>query len=91
MSLTNVPRKADRGVEMRVEVAGNDIVLWNVNKSDDRGSKMETIYVGSHMLMADNQTQLLEMLGREMLHLIVAARDAGYKQAQQDIKQALGL
>lgn len=91
MSLTNVPTKNQRNFEMQVEVRDNNIYLWSVCKSDLGRSKMETFYVGDHMLLADNHKHLLEMLGREMIHLIESARDIGYRQAQVDIKMALGL
>jgi hypothetical protein len=89
---TNIPRAKDKSVELKVEVAGNDIVIWAVNKhGDDRGVKVTTVYVGDHMLTADNHQQFMEMIGREISVAIQWGRDAGYRHAQHDMQAALGL
>lgn len=90
-ALTNVPRACDKGSEIKVEVQGNDIILWHVHKSDDRGSKMATIFVGDHMLVADNHRDLLELIGRELASAVTRGRDAGYSHAKREIREALGI
>jgi hypothetical protein len=76
---------------LEVEVAGNDVILWCVRKSDGRSAKMGTTYVGAHMLVADNHADLLKLIGRDLIAAITKARDVGYAHAQADIRKALGV
>lgn len=91
----NVPRLADKGVEIvvKVELGGNDIEVWKVPKNvleSCYSARMASIFLGDHMLTAANLPALRQMIGRELASAVTQGRDIGYRQAQADIRAALG-
>lgn len=93
-SLTNVPRAADKDRDIQVVVDGSDIRIVNaparyVDALDT--STMTTIHLGDHMLLAERYDDLRNMIGRDIATAIRMGRDAGYRHAQMEIRDALGL
>lgn len=94
-SLTNVPHHKDRTeLDVRVE---NDIVKVvaidpkDSNLNPDNWWGVGELYIGDHMFKPEMQNSLREMVGRALVSTIYRARDIGYRQAQRDIRDALGV
>lgn len=49
------------------------------------------LYIGDHMFEADNHDVLRMMVAKAICYAIEKGRDAGYAQAQFDIRAALGI
>lgn len=94
-SLTNVPHHKDR-TELDVRVKDGTVKVVAIDPKD-RGSNPDNwwgvgdIYIGDHMFEPKMQDSLREMIGRALVSAIYRARDIGYRQAQNDIRDALGI
>jgi hypothetical protein len=90
-SLTNIPHhKARAEVDSRVE--GESVRLVAYDRQAPEGFQdltMDTMFIGDHML--SKPQALREMVGRALVHAVIRARDVGYRQAQADIRDALGI
>lgn len=49
------------------------------------------MFIGDHMFEPDKRDSLREMVGRAIISAIENAREVGYRQAQADIRGALGI
>lgn len=49
------------------------------------------MFIGDHMFEPDKRDYLRQMVGDAIVRAIHAGRDVGYKQAQADIRSALGV
>lgn len=90
-SLTNIPHK-DSHVCIESRVDGQTVRLFafdNKAKEGFRELGMDDFSIGDHML--SKPQELREMIGRALVHAITRARDVGYRQAQADIRHALGV
>ena len=92
-SLANVPTKTS-GLHICTQVDGPAIhILRSLEPTakwgDGKSILMTSLHVGDHMMQKPND--LREMYGRDIAMAIRLGRDAGYAQAQADIKAALGL
>ena len=90
--LVNVPHHTSRcKVETRIKNGSVHIVLHDpkIEKKEFADLGMCDLYIGEHMF--DKPDELRKMVGDAMRYLILEARDAGYRQAQADIRGALGM
>jgi hypothetical protein len=90
-NLTNIPHHKDRR-EVDSRVDGETVRLIAFDRQAPEGFQelgMDTLFVGDHML--DKPEALREMIGRALVHVVIRARDVGYRQAQADIRDALGV
>lgn len=91
-SLTNVPSAAS-GLEIKPFVEGETIYIVCAPKNgkwrDGNSVSMTTTFVGDHML--EKPQALREMYAHDLALVISMARDAGYAQAQAEIRAALGI
>ena len=94
-SLTNVPHHKDR-TELDVRVKGGTVKVVAIDPKDrdlnpDNWWGVGDMYIGDHMFKPEMQDSLREMVGRALVAAIYRARDIGYRQAQNDIRDALGI
>jgi hypothetical protein len=93
MQLTNIPHPKDR-TELDVVVKDNSVKVVVIDPKDrgtDKWWGVGDVYIGDHMFKPDMQDQLRVMVGRAIVSAIYQARDVGYRQAQRDIRNALGV
>ena len=94
-SLTNVPHHKDR-TELDVRVKDGTVRVVAIDPKDrelnpDNWWGVGDVYIGDHMFKPEMQNSLREMVGRHLVAAIYRARDIGYRQAQNDICNALGV
>lgn len=94
-SLTNVPHHKDRA-ELDVRVKDGTVKVVAIDPKDrdlnpDNWWGVGDIYIGDHMFEPGKRDDLRMMVGRALAAVIYRARDIGYRQAQNDIKDALGV
>lgn len=90
-NLTNIPHHKDRR-EVECRVDGETVRLIAHDKQAVDGFRelgMDTLFVGDHMLAKPEA--LRQMIGSALVHAVIRARDVGYRQAQADIRDALGV
>jgi hypothetical protein len=90
-SLTNVPKKSD-DLEIKGIVDGENIRIVCAKRHADANDDwlgMADSYLGDHMLT--KPAALRKMYADDLVTAIRLARDAGYAQAQHDIRLALGI
>ena len=93
MQLTNIPHHKDRS-ELDVVVKEGSVKVVAIDPKDrgtDKWWGVGDIYIGDHMFKPDMQEHLRVMVGRAIASAICQARDVGYRQAQRDIRNALGV
>lgn len=93
-SLTNVPYKRNLQAEIRGVVDGTNVEVRCFD-TDRIGhgfasSGMTSMYIGDHMFEPDKREALRQMVADALATAIRMGRDAGYAQAQQTIRNALG-
>ena len=88
--LTNIPPKSSK-LEIRPVVDGQNILIVCAERNAAPGDHlvMTSTYVGDHMM--EKPELLREMYGHDLAAVIRFARDIGYRQAQADMRAALGL
>lgn len=86
-SMTNVPIAASRH-QIKAHVNGENIDIRHVEQPGTMGWGMSSLYLGDHMLTRPEE--LRQMVGDAIAFAITAGRDAGYRQAQADIRQSMG-
>ena len=87
-SFTNIPAKADKDVEIVGSVNGQNVSVHIVDKQGGHWG-ISSSYVGDHML--ERPEALRQMIADSVANAIRAGREAGYAQAQRDIRLALGI
>jgi hypothetical protein len=92
VSLTNVPSK-DSNMEIRGHVEGENIYIIAAVKGskwrDGHSVSMTTDFIGDHMMQKPHD--LRQMYADSLAAAIRLGREAGYAQAQADIRAALGV
>jgi hypothetical protein len=93
--LTNVPHHRD-SAELDVRVKDGNVRVVAIAPKDrdlnpDNWWGVGDLYIGDHMFKPEMQDHLRMMVGRALISAIYQARDIGYRQAQRDIRDALGL
>lgn len=90
-SLVNVPPACAKEIKIRAIVEDETIKIVRAKKSATENDwlGMGDFFVGDHMLARPDD--LRQMIGRELVSAIIMARDAGYAQAQAEIRDALGI
>lgn len=88
-SLTNVPTKAS-GLWIRGIVDGEQVsVVCMGGRTPTSWSGMSSSYVGDHMLAKPEA--LRQMYANDLATAVRMGRDAGYAQAQEDMRRAMGI
>lgn len=89
--LVNVPSaKASLSIEGRVNGMSAEVVCVDPKaEAPFNRTGMADLYIGDHMLAKPND--LRKMVADALAFAVRAGRDAGYSQAQADIRQALGV
>jgi hypothetical protein len=91
MRLVNIPHhRASTALDTRVNDGSVKVVVVDPRtESRDEWWEVCSLYIGEHMFSEPDDLRL--MVGRALITAIYQARDVGYRQAQADIRQALGL
>jgi hypothetical protein len=90
-NIVNIPHHKDRR-QIGCRVDGETVRLVAVDRTAPEGFQelgMDTMYVGDHMLTKPEG--LREMIGLALVHAVIRGREVGYRQAQADIREALGV
>ncbi len=92
-SVTNIPPKANKSVELRGFVEGDRVMVVSIEhalpaESRDWAQVCE-MSIDQHHL--DRPEVLRRMVADSLASVVRLARDAGYKQAQHEIRLALGM
>ena len=85
-SITNIPTAASR-YQIKALVHGETIEIRQVQQPGTMGLGMTSMYVGDHMLVQPEA--LRQMIGNAVAFAVEAGCEAGYAQAQYDIRRAL--
>jgi hypothetical protein len=90
-NLVNVPAASEKEIEIQPRVDGQNVMLVRIRKGapPNQWVRMADTYIGDNLL--SRPQALREKIAWEMAYLVQAARDAGYAQAQYEIRQALGI
>lgn len=92
--IVNVPNASETNINLEVDVQHMTVFIKAVDKNrltDYNSSVVCRIFVGDHMFQEENREDMRKMIGREIASAIIQARDIGYRQAQWDIRAALGI
>lgn len=93
-SVVNIPHAGNKHAELTALVENNHakVKVVNLTKSPPYNScDVCGLYIGDHMFEPNNRDDLRMMVGRAIVTALEKGRDAGYRQAQQDIQAALGV
>jgi hypothetical protein len=89
--LTNIPHSRDK-TELDVRIKDGSIKVVVVDPKPEKRDEWYGVcdlYIGDHLF--EKPEDLRMMVGRALITAIYQARDVGYRQAQRDIRYALGL
>ena len=92
--IVNVPRANDDRAQL-VEVVENQTVCIKVidpkTAAPFNATGVCDMYIGDHMFEPTMRDDLRHMVGKALITAIESAREVGYRQAQADIRKALGV
>lgn len=94
MRVVNIPHAGNKRTQLQVDLAHQTV---NINVVDTEtpppfnATSVCDLYIGEHMFEPSMRDRLRGMVGEAIISVIEQARDAGYRQAQEDIRRALGI
>lgn len=94
MHVVNVPNIDDKRASLHASVSDNHAVVRAVIKDMDPPFNASTVcelYIGDHMFEPGKRDDLRRMVAEALVSAICHGRLVGYKMAQSNIRQALGV
>jgi hypothetical protein len=92
--VVNVPHATNKRAQLKASVS-DDSVYVRIYDAESPNFINSTgvcdMFIGDHMFAPDMRHRLRMMVGEALIVAIEQARDAGYSQAQSDIRRALGI
>lgn len=93
-SMVNVPHAKNKRAQL-TPIVENEMVYVKVIDHEMappfNATSVCDMFIGDHMFEADMREALRMMVGQALVFAIERARDIGYRQAQSDIQDALGV
>ena len=92
--LVNVPPASNKRAQLTPSVENETVYVKVIDPKiapPFNSISVCDMYIGDHMFNADMRDALRMMVGQALVTAIEHARDIGYRQAQADIRQALGV
>lgn len=92
--LVNVPHAKDKRAHLLASVEKETVYIKVTDPETAppfNAISVCDLYIGDHMFEPYNRDALRQMVGRALITAIENARDVGYRQAQADIRDALGV
>lgn len=92
--IVNVPHASNKRAELQTSVEGQTVYVRVVDpqgESPYNSSGVCDMFIGDHMFEPDKRESLRRMVGQAIITAIENAREVGYRQAQADIRSALGV
>jgi hypothetical protein len=90
--IVNVPEASNKDVDLVVSIDGSNVYVKAVDKrSEFNSSGVCDLFIGEHLFEPDKHDWLRKMVGDAIVTAILQARDIGYRQAQDDIRRAIGI
>ena len=92
-SIVNIPHASNKRAELTASVDGGHARVRVVDPKGEppyNSCGVCDLFIGDHMFEPDKRDDLRMMVARAFVTAIEKGRDAGYAQAQADIRAALG-
>lgn len=92
--VVNVPHASNKRAQLTPSVENETVYIKIIDPQTAppfNATGVCDMFIGDHMFTADMRDALRMMVGRALVTAIEQGRDAGYSQAQADIRKALGV
>lgn len=92
--VVNIPHAKNRRAVLTPSVDGQTAYVKSVDPEmaePYNSAGVCDMFIGDHMFEADKRDSLRMMVAQALITAIEQARDIGYRQAQSDIRDALGV
>jgi len=92
--IMNVPHAKNDRAQLTASVDGQTVHIRVVDPKGEppyNSCGVGDMFIGDHMFEPDKRDALRMMVGEALIRAIDAARAVGYRQAQTDIRAALGI
>lgn len=92
--LVNIPHSKNKRADLKASVEDQTVYIKVVDPEGEapyNSCGVGDMFIGDHMFEPDKRDALRLMVGGALVRAIEAAREIGYRQAQSDIRDALGI
>lgn len=93
-TIANIPHASNKRAELVASVKDDSVYVQVIDPKTAppfNAIGVCDMFIGDHMFAPAMRDDLRMMVGRALVFVIEKARDAGYRQAQSDIRDALGI
>lgn len=93
-NLMNVPHAGNKRAQLTPSIENQTIHIRVIDPQTAppfTSCGVGDLYIGDHLFDADDRDGIRMIVGRALITAIEKARDIGYRQAQADIRNALGI
>lgn len=92
--LVNVPHASNKRAQLTPIVENQTVYIKVIDPQTAapfNSTGVGNLFIGDHLFDANDRDGIRMIVGRALVTAIEAARDIGYRQAQADIRGALGV